>query len=212
MLNSKLREVSSLNGKVGYSGITNVIANANLESIRWERLPNTPGWEIDERNLKIMNLTHFHIKSTENLGKNNSSVNIRFVAKTSDISLKSEVATLVRIFEYRKSEAVQDVQNRMSYQQRRHYLATDHEVQSAQNNQRAAWNKSFACRNNATTSAAEFVSNLHKESSRKAASLNRSYSLFYDFFGVLMKCKIIKQNTFTMSMERNPFILKNQTL
>jgi len=43
MLNSKLREVSSLNGKVGYSGITNVIANANLESIRWERLPNTPG-------------------------------------------------------------------------------------------------------------------------------------------------------------------------
>jgi len=32
-----------------------------------------------------MNLTHIHPKNTENLGKNNSSVNIRFVAITSDI-------------------------------------------------------------------------------------------------------------------------------
>jgi len=40
---------------------------------------------MDERNLEIMNLTHFHPKSIENLGKNNSSVNIRFVVKTSDI-------------------------------------------------------------------------------------------------------------------------------
>jgi len=32
-----------------------------------------------------MNLTHFYPKSVENLGTNNSSVNIRFVAKTSDI-------------------------------------------------------------------------------------------------------------------------------
>jgi len=34
--------------------------------------------EIHERNLKIMNLTHFHPKRIENFGKkNNSSVNIR---------------------------------------------------------------------------------------------------------------------------------------
>jgi len=46
---------------------------------------DTWGWEIDERNLKIMNTTHFPPKSTENLEKNNSSVNIRFVTKTSDI-------------------------------------------------------------------------------------------------------------------------------
>ena len=32
-----------------------------------------------------MNLTHFYPKSVENLGTNDSSVNIRFVAKTSDI-------------------------------------------------------------------------------------------------------------------------------
>ena len=34
-----------------------------------------------------MNLAHFHPKSIENFGKNNSSVNIRFVAKTSDLML-----------------------------------------------------------------------------------------------------------------------------
>jgi len=46
---------------------------------------------IDESNLKIVIVTHFHSKSVENLGKNNSSVNIRFVAKhqTSEISLKT---------------------------------------------------------------------------------------------------------------------------
>jgi len=32
-----------------------------------------------------MNLTYIHLKSIENWEKNNSSVNIRFVAKTSDI-------------------------------------------------------------------------------------------------------------------------------
>ena len=42
-------------------------------------------WEIDERNLKIMNLTIFILKGYKIGGKNNSSVDIRFAAKTSDI-------------------------------------------------------------------------------------------------------------------------------
>jgi len=37
-----------------------------------------------------MNATHFHAKNIENLGKNNSPVNITFVAKTSDIRNLSE--------------------------------------------------------------------------------------------------------------------------
>ena len=42
-------------------------------------------WEIDERNLKIMNLTIFILKGCKIWGRNNSSVNIRYAAKTSDI-------------------------------------------------------------------------------------------------------------------------------
>jgi len=41
---------------------------------------------IDERNLKIMNLSYLHPKRRENVeNKNNSPVKIRFVAKTSAI-------------------------------------------------------------------------------------------------------------------------------
>jgi len=45
-----------------------------------------------------MNLTYFHRKSIENLGKNKSSFNIRFVTKTSDIrnfsqNIRSDVKT-----------------------------------------------------------------------------------------------------------------------
>ena len=36
---------------------------------------------------KIMNLTHFHPENIENVAKNNSSVNIRSVTKTSDIKI-----------------------------------------------------------------------------------------------------------------------------
>ena len=52
---------------------------------------HTWGWEIDERNLQSMNLTCFHLKRIGNTrNKNKSPVNIRFVAKTSDIiSLKT---------------------------------------------------------------------------------------------------------------------------
>jgi len=42
-------------------------------------------WEIDERNLKIMNLTIFILKGYKICERNNSSVNIRYAAKTSDI-------------------------------------------------------------------------------------------------------------------------------
>jgi len=42
-------------------------------------------WEIDERNLKIMNLTIFILKGYKIGEKNISSVNIRFAAKSSDI-------------------------------------------------------------------------------------------------------------------------------
>jgi len=42
-------------------------------------------WEIDERNLKIMNLTIFILKGHKIGKKSISSVNIRFAAKSSDI-------------------------------------------------------------------------------------------------------------------------------
>ena len=42
-------------------------------------------WEIDERILKIMNLTIFILKGYKIGGKNISSVNIRFAAKSSDM-------------------------------------------------------------------------------------------------------------------------------
>jgi len=42
-------------------------------------------WEIDERNLKIMNLTIFILKGCKIGEKNISSVNSRYAAKTSDI-------------------------------------------------------------------------------------------------------------------------------
>jgi len=38
-------------------------------SLEWLITKQTWGWEIDERNLKNMNLTHFHPKSIENLKK-----------------------------------------------------------------------------------------------------------------------------------------------
>ena len=48
-------------------------------------------WEIDERNLKIMNLTIFILKGYKIGGENNSSVNIRFSAKPSDIRSCSQI-------------------------------------------------------------------------------------------------------------------------
>jgi len=100
MLNPKEREVSSLNGKVGYLCATCVLFPAV-----WRKLlqfgmitKHTRGWEIDERNLKSMNLTHFHPKWIENLKRSNILVNIRFFAKTSDIrnfsqNIRSNVKT-----------------------------------------------------------------------------------------------------------------------
>jgi len=55
-----------------------------------------------------MNLTNFHPKKYRKLGKNNRSVNIRIVAKTSDISnisqnitsdVKSQVASKLSFFQ-----------------------------------------------------------------------------------------------------------------
>jgi len=59
---------------------------------------HTRGCEIGERNLKSVNLTQFHPKRIENLKKSNILVNIRFVAKASDIrnnsqNIRSDVET-----------------------------------------------------------------------------------------------------------------------
>jgi len=52
-------------------------------------------WDIDEKN-KILNLTCFHPKSIGNVGnKNNSSLNIIFVAKTSDVCCVVALRTAV---------------------------------------------------------------------------------------------------------------------
>jgi len=54
---------------------------------------HTLGYEIDERNLKIMNPTYFCPKMRGNVtnveNKNNNPVNIKFVDKTSDIYLRT---------------------------------------------------------------------------------------------------------------------------
>jgi len=55
---------------------------------------HTLGWEIDERNLKIMNLTYFRPKMRGMAKtKKNNPVNIRFVDKASDIRNLSENIT-----------------------------------------------------------------------------------------------------------------------
>jgi len=71
-----------------------------LVSAKWRELQfetttkHTLGWEIDERNLKIMNLTYFRPKTRGNVeNKNNNPINIRFVAKTSDIRNSTEKIT-----------------------------------------------------------------------------------------------------------------------
>jgi len=61
-----------------------------------EQLPNT---HETEKLIKVFNLTHFYTKKYRKFGeKNESSVIIRFVAKTSDIrnfcqNIKSDVET-----------------------------------------------------------------------------------------------------------------------
>ena len=106
MLNPKEREVSSLNGKlVTYE--QRVCYSVWRELLQFGMITkHTRGWEIDERNLKSMNLTHFYPKRIENLKKSSFLVNVRFVAKTSNIRNfsqnirsdveTSEVATLMR--------------------------------------------------------------------------------------------------------------------
>jgi len=67
------KEVSSLNGKVSYLCTTCMLF---LLPTPWKGLlqfgaitKHTWWWETDERNLKIMNLTHFHPKKYRKFGK-----------------------------------------------------------------------------------------------------------------------------------------------
>ena len=63
-----------------------VIPNAGKRALQFGTIiKHTWEWEIDERNLKIMNLAVFILKGYKIGGKNNSLVNIRYAAKTSDI-------------------------------------------------------------------------------------------------------------------------------
>jgi len=76
----------------------NVIHNANEESFSLQWLPNAQGWEIDKINLKIMNLTHFHPKSIQQLSKHQICYQTSDIKNFSQITRSdiktSEVATL----------------------------------------------------------------------------------------------------------------------
>ena len=76
------------------------------ELLQFGTITNTRGWEIDEKYIKIMNLTYFHPKMRGNVeNKNNSPVNIRLAAKTSENYLitsdvkTSEVARLTMMLD-----------------------------------------------------------------------------------------------------------------
>jgi len=63
-----------------------MLVSTQRRELLFERITkHTFGREIDERNLKILSLTYFRPKRKGNVEKNNNPVNIRFVAKTSDI-------------------------------------------------------------------------------------------------------------------------------
>jgi len=84
-----------------------IISDSQRSFFCLERKPNThEGERLMKETLKIMNLTYFNPKIRENMeNKSNSLVNIRFVAKTSNIGNfsvnmrcdveTSEVATLI---------------------------------------------------------------------------------------------------------------------
>jgi len=55
-----------------------------------------------KKNLKIMNLTYFRPEMRGNVDKNNNPVNIRFVAKISDIRNLSENITSDVMLKYQK--------------------------------------------------------------------------------------------------------------
>jgi len=63
------------------------VSTQRREFLQFETLTkHTLGCEIDERDLKIMNLTYFRPTMRGNVeNKNNNPVNIRFVVKSSDI-------------------------------------------------------------------------------------------------------------------------------
>jgi len=71
-LNPKQSELVPLNGEVVYN-LRNMLVSLSTkrrELLSFETLTkHTLGWEIDEKNLKIMNLTYFRHKMRENVKK-----------------------------------------------------------------------------------------------------------------------------------------------
>jgi len=59
-LNPKQSEISPLDGEVVYNLRKMLVSTQRRELVWFETITkHTLGWEIDERNLKIMNLTYF---------------------------------------------------------------------------------------------------------------------------------------------------------
>jgi len=94
LLNPKQYVISPLNGEVVYNFRKMLVSMQRRELFYLETITkHTLGYEIDERNLKIMNPTYFCPKMRGNVtnveNKNNNPVNIKFVDKTSDIYLRT---------------------------------------------------------------------------------------------------------------------------
>ena len=93
-LNPKQSEISPLDGEIVYNLRKMLVSKQRRELVWFETITkHTLGWEIDERNLKIMNLTYFSPKMRGMSKTKKNPVNIRFVDKTSDIRNLSENIT-----------------------------------------------------------------------------------------------------------------------
>jgi len=105
MLNPKWSEISPLNGDVVHDLRKMLVSTQPRELSYFETITkqHTLGWQIDERNLKIMNLAYFRPDMRGNVeNRNNNPVNIRLVAKTSDIGKLSENITSHVMLQYQK--------------------------------------------------------------------------------------------------------------
>ena len=90
LVESETERNIAINGEVVYDLRKMLVPTQRRQLLQFETITkHILGREIDERNLKIMNLTYFRPKIRGN-AKKTIQVNIRFVAKTSEIRYLSE--------------------------------------------------------------------------------------------------------------------------
>jgi len=88
-LNPKRSEISPLDGEIVYNLRKMLVSKQRRELVWFETITkHTLGWEIDERNLKIMNLTYFSPKMR------GMSKTKKTTQSTSDLSTKHQTSEI----------------------------------------------------------------------------------------------------------------------